>query len=226
VFDQLTLAQGMRLIELGCGPADLWRENQERLPLSMDVLLGDLSSGMVAQARTALKDIRKFHFVTTDAQAIPAPGDFFDRAVANHMLYHVPDISCALREIHRVLKPGGWLIAATNGAEHMRELEELTLRFSTASRWGFFDSTRFGLETGPELLEQFFDSVDVRHYEENLVVTELEPLLAYIFSTSIISSLEDENVLDELEKDVRRQFDEKGVFRITKSQGVILGRKR
>ena len=58
-----------------------------------------------------------------DAQDIPFEDDTFGCVVANHMLYHVPDLDKGLAEIRRVLKPGGKLYAATNGEAHMLELE-------------------------------------------------------------------------------------------------------
>src|SRR5688500_1313251 len=43
-------------------------------------------------------------------QDIPADDDSFDAVICNHVLEHVPDDRRAMREIRRVLKPGGWAI--------------------------------------------------------------------------------------------------------------------
>ncbi len=51
--------------------------------------------------------------------------DSFDRVIANHMLYHVPDIATVLRETVRVMKPNGVFVAATNGENHMLETYDL-----------------------------------------------------------------------------------------------------
>lgn len=45
------------------------------------------------------------------ALAIPWPGDTFDIVFSHGVLHHVPDIGSAQAEIHRVLKPGGVLVA-------------------------------------------------------------------------------------------------------------------
>ncbi len=37
VFDQLALPADARILELGCGPADLWRENADRIPTGCDI---------------------------------------------------------------------------------------------------------------------------------------------------------------------------------------------
>lgn len=51
--------------------------------------------------------------VRMDLTAIPADPDYFDVVLANHVLEHVADDRQALREIHRVLRPGGYAILQT-----------------------------------------------------------------------------------------------------------------
>ena len=63
VFDHLALPADARVLELGCGPADLWRENAGRIPAGWDITLTDFSEGMVAAAQRNLAEIgRTFHF--------------------------------------------------------------------------------------------------------------------------------------------------------------------
>jgi ubiquinone/menaquinone biosynthesis C-methylase UbiE len=45
--------------------------------------------------------------VLGDAESLPFPDASFDRVTSNGVLHHTPDIRAALREIHRVLRPGG-----------------------------------------------------------------------------------------------------------------------
>jgi ubiquinone/menaquinone biosynthesis C-methylase UbiE len=48
--------------------------------------------------------------VKMDIHAIPFPENTFDVAFCNHVMEHVDDDIQAMRELHRVLKPGGWAI--------------------------------------------------------------------------------------------------------------------
>lgn len=49
--------------------------------------------------------LAEMHF---DVQDIPLPDNFADVVLCNHILEHVADDSRALRELHRIMRPGGW----------------------------------------------------------------------------------------------------------------------
>lgn len=72
LFEHLDLPEGAQVLELGCGPAKLWRENLERIPQSWDVTLTDASPGMLAEAKAYLKEEpRTFAYEVVDVQEIP-----------------------------------------------------------------------------------------------------------------------------------------------------------
>jgi SAM-dependent methyltransferase len=48
--------------------------------------------------------------VKMDIQSIPFADNHFDAIICNHVLEHVTDDTLAMREFHRVLRPGGWAI--------------------------------------------------------------------------------------------------------------------
>ncbi len=102
-----------RILEVGCGPAQLWRRNLNRLPTGWRVTLTEFSPGVVSAARGALAGHEAL-FTFADGA--------FDAVIANYMLYHVPDRPRAFAEIARVLRPGGRLFATTNGPDNLREL--------------------------------------------------------------------------------------------------------
>src|SRR5919108_178157 len=100
--------------------------------------------------------------LTADAQALPFDPDEFDVVVANHMLYHVPDPALAVAELARVLRPGGTLLAATNGHRHLRELGEIR-RAVFGGTDSLLDAARaFGIESGEPLLRECFGAVEWR----------------------------------------------------------------
>jgi len=123
LFDREVPGPGARILDLGCGPATLWRANRERLNASWSLTLADSSAGMIEASRQGFGGPATY--VVADAQELPFPAGSFDVVLANHMLYHVPDRPRAFAEIRRVLVPGGAFHAATNGRGHLAELGAL-----------------------------------------------------------------------------------------------------
>ena len=226
VFDRLLeLPSQARILELGCGSGGVWKANLERIPSKWEITLTDLSEGMVAEAKQALQSVgRNIRFGLADVQAIPYPDDSFDAVIANHMLFHAPDVSRALSEIHRVLAPGGRLFAATNGDAHLCELAALIKQFAPGADVGVkAQSSSFSLENGGEQLARHFSLVRLERYEDGLTVTEVEPLVAYVLSTGAKEAIQSR--LAEFAALAQAQINSKGAFYISKDTGLFIAAK-
>jgi ubiquinone/menaquinone biosynthesis C-methylase UbiE len=220
VFEQIGLAPGMRVLELGCGTAALWQENRDRLPDDCAITLSDFSIGMLRTARKQLGALAaRFDWEMIDAQAIPHATGTFDVVIANHMLYHVPDRARAISEIQRVLRDGGRLYAATNGAAHMRELDDL-LSTITPKVQRTSTGSHFTLENGAQQLARSFATITVTPYPDALDVPVAEPLIQYILSTSATELLDDQR-LARLHSVIDAEITAHGSFHITKSVGLF-----
>lgn len=219
VFDHLLLSSESRILDVGCGPSNLWLDNIERLSDGWEVTLSDFSPGMLQEARHNLEDSgRPFGYLVSDAQSIPFEDGSFDAVIANKMLYHVPDRPMALSEIHRVLKPGGHLYAATNGDDHLRGIRELISAIDSNADLTSAAS-EFGLENGLDQLSQFFPRVTLHRYNDALVVTEVEPLVAYILSTERSSLISEKPKA--LARLVEHKMKSEGAIYITKDEGMF-----
>ena len=221
IFDALTnLPEHARILELGCGPGLLWEENLNRIPTGWNITLSDLSPGMLDAAwRNLVVTGRVFKFEEIDAQSIPYEDETFDAVIANHMLYHVPNRPKAIAEINRVLKPGGRLIATTVGDNHMKETMDWYGRVHVSKIWESFVSS-FTLENGLEQLKPYFRQVSISRYQDNLHVTEVEPIMAYLRSGIRVTELL-ENEITALQQDLKKEVENKGSILITKDSGLF-----
>jgi len=226
IFEHLPLAQSeIRGLALGCGNASQWRENKDRFPMDVRIILSELSFGMLCEPRLAFQDDPRFQICTMDAQYIAFKDAQFDFVTANHMLYHVPGIAKALSEVARVLKPGGMLMAATNGAHHMHALDHLLETFDPVYRGEHAMSSSFTLQNGAEQLEPYFEEVEMIPYQSDLWVTDGALLADYAWSTPKVQILFRPEQKESLKRFFEKRIDAHGGIYIRKETGLFIARK-
>ena len=146
------------------------------------VLAVDLSNGMLRSLRSA-RAIR----AAADVSQLPLRSGAVDLALANHMLYHVPDISVAASELRRVIRPGGTLIATTNADAHMAGLWALVAQAASIVLDRTIESNalpwmRFTERNGASLLGGAFGQVMMFRRVGELVVDDANVLSRYAWS--------------------------------------------
>lgn len=185
IFEQCPFKKDMSILEIGCGDGSFWTTNEDKLPGHLSVTLTDISEGMLRDARRNLTSCsdRDFTYVVADAAHLPFADNRFDLILANHVLFYLDNPMDALKEIKRVLKPNGVLIASTYGEHHMEEVTSLTRGFDeriTLAADNLY--LHFGKENGAAILSSCFQDVTWIDYEDSLFVTEAAPLISYILS--------------------------------------------
>ena len=146
-FRAVAEARPRRVLEVGCGQG--WLSERIQRELGCQVVAIDQSEHMVEITRA-----RGVRAEVADAQDLPFDDGEFDCAVAAWMLYHVRDVDRALAELARVLRPGGRLVAVTNGRDSLRELIELL----GVERVDY----SFSAENGAAQLQRHFAAVERR----------------------------------------------------------------
>ena len=219
----------IKILELGCGDASLWNKNFNHIPSNWEITLTDFSDGMLKDAKKNLGEKRsRFNFKIVNAENIPFEEESFNVVIANHMLYHVPNINKALKEINKVLKSAGILFASTVGKNHMKEIREIISTFDiyslTSESWESTDS--FQLENGFKIVSKYFNMVELKRYKDNLKVTDPVYILDYIFSMPgnnevSLSSKDLKKIYNYLEDNINA----KGNIYITKDTGYFKGKK-
>lgn len=184
IYEQCQIIEGMKILELGCGNGRLWIENKAKLPADCEIILSDISEGMIRDVRReqSLQDDR-FSFAAFDCHAIPYEDASFDLVIANHVLFYCKNVDRVCSEVGRVLKPGGRFVCGTYGMAHMQEVSRLVTQFDdriTLSGENLYE--HFGKENGAQALAPYFAEVDWQQYEDALIVTQAEPLIEYVLS--------------------------------------------
>lgn len=228
IYENYKLQAGEKVLELGCGNGSLWRENVERLPEAVSVLLTDISPGMLEDSRVALQSAacNAFSYEVMDCHQIEKASNSYDLIAANFVLFYLRDLGQALSEIRRVLRSSGRFVCATYGKEHMKEVEQMVQQFNPKvhlSPVSLYEN--FGLENGRELLEQYFEKVTMYEYPDALRVTEAQPLVDYIMSCH---GNQKEYLVPEYEgiqKFVEEKLAKKGYISITKQAGIFVCEK-
>jgi ubiquinone/menaquinone biosynthesis C-methylase UbiE len=105
----LALKAGEAVIDVGSGPGFLCEEMADQVGPSGSVLGTDISQDLLDLA--AVRNRRPWLiYARADAVALDVPDQSFDVAVCTQVLEYVPDVSRALREMHRVLRIGGRIL--------------------------------------------------------------------------------------------------------------------
>ncbi len=220
VFDTLIqLPADAKILELGCGSAEMWVNIADEIPANWNITLSDLSQGMLDAAwRNLVVTGRTFKFEQIDTESIPYQDETFDAVIANHMLYHLPDRPRAIEEIKRVLKPNGRLFATTVGENHMQEMDEWRRRVNSTYAGSF--AMPFTLENGMAQLTPFFSDVQLSRYEDSLNVTEIEPIGAYLCSVISPSDL-NRSELVKIRAELETRLEQEKMIFITKDSGLF-----
>ncbi len=167
-----------------------------------------------------------------DAQHLPLPDGAYDRVMANHVLFFVPDQRAALREMRRVLKPTGRVLLVTNAADHGQRLE--ALHEQAAQQLGYTPSARpvqrFNLDHLP-MVQEIFPTAERVERPDAFVFPTIDAALRY-YATGGIDALVDlptdashrQKLLELVGEQIERIVSREGTFRVPKTTGCFVTR--
>lgn len=127
LFDELELRAGVRGLDVGCATGFPLLELAQMHGPSSPWIGVDVWDEALARARRKIEilGIRNARVEHADAAALPFPEESFDLVVSNLGLNNFEDPPAALREVARVLTPGGRVAMTTNVTGHMHEFYAL-----------------------------------------------------------------------------------------------------
>ncbi|MER7997482.1 class I SAM-dependent methyltransferase [Streptomyces sp. NPDC095613] len=224
VAEQLSRVRG-RVVDVGCGNGTFIRRlRQDRPDLA---LLGlDIAPGILAGVPGPV--------AVADVTRLPLADESADAALALHMLYHVPDIARAVRELSRVVVRDGPLIVSTNGDRDKAELDDLWQRAAGdvlgtgrgPARISL--SARFSLEKAPAFLQEEFDRVETIELPGTIAVGDAGPVIAHLASYRAWADQHDvpfDATVERARAIVADHITRYGTFRINCEGGILVCRR-
>ena len=147
-----------RLLEVGCSRGYLTRLVQQTAPDTVGI---DVNAAAIARGVTTGLSVM-------DAQQLRFDDEHFDKVFSFHCIEHVPNLQAALREMDRVLKPGGSLLLVYP-AEPIRGL------YVIPTAWRLFGNPRRARDLhlhrlSPRRLEPFLNGTSLRVVESRFDV--------------------------------------------------------
>jgi SAM-dependent methyltransferase len=223
VAEQLSEVRG-RVVDVGCGNGMYVRRLRRDRP-DLAVLGLDLAPGILAGVPGAV--------AVADVTQLPLPTASVGAALAMHMLYHVPDIAQAIRELSRVVAGDGLVVVSTNSARDKVELDDLWQRAAGdvlgtgrgPARISL--SARFSLEKAPAFLEEEFGRVETIELPGTITVRDPEPVIAHMASYQAWADQHDvpfEETIGRARAILAERIAQQGAFGIDCRAGILVCR--
>ena len=99
------ISTGSRIADLGCGSGIFTSLLKKK---GLNPVGVDLSPGLIERAKKLYPGTE---FIVGDVEALPFESGSLDAVLLSGIIHHLPDPSKCMREVHRVLKPGGRFVA-------------------------------------------------------------------------------------------------------------------
>ena len=107
LLNMMNPSSGKKLIDVACGTGDIAKLFLNSVNEKSSVTCVDPNKGMIKKGREKLKEFKNIKWVTAQAENLPIAKNSFDFYTISFGLRNTKDLSKALSEAYRVLKPGG-----------------------------------------------------------------------------------------------------------------------
>jgi demethylmenaquinone methyltransferase / 2-methoxy-6-polyprenyl-1,4-benzoquinol methylase len=107
---RMNVQKGSKALDVCCGTADWTIALAEAVGPSGEVIGLDFSKNMLKIGEEKVQHLKQVELIHGNAMELPFPDNSFDYVTVGFGLRNVPDIMQVLKEMHRVVKPGGQVV--------------------------------------------------------------------------------------------------------------------
>lgn len=236
MLELLQVQKGSRILDVGCGAGKQCFVFDKALVGEADITGGDVSAELLEKARQENAKLgSRVKFIDLDFnKRFPFEDDQFDLLSACFTIYYADDIPFTIREMHRVLKPGGRIFTTGPMPENKRLFYDIIQEATQKTIPPMPGSSRYGSLILNAIKTTFF-KVDIHIFENPLTFVEIDPFLAYTRAslsedrklwTSLFQEKDDfEKVMSQIERVAARRLEQDGQLVMTKVVGGFVATK-
>lgn len=111
IMKRMKVKPGSKVLDVCCGTGDWTLQLVEAVGSDGEVTGLDFSKNMLKIGEEKLKRFSNVNLVHGNAMELPFPDDSFDYVTIGFGLRNVPNIEQVLKELYRVVKPGGMVVS-------------------------------------------------------------------------------------------------------------------
>ncbi len=169
-----------KILDVGCGAGKQCFLFYKALEGEADITGGDVNPELLEKARQENAKIgNRIKFIDLDFnQHFPLADGQFDLLTSCFAIYYAADIPFTIREMHRVVKPGGRLFTTGPMPENKRLFYDIIFEATQKPIPPMPGSSRYSSQIY-RAIEGLFSKVEIHIFENPLVFEEAEPFIDY-----------------------------------------------
>lgn len=236
MLEVLPLEQGMTILDVGCGAGKQCFSYLAHLSGKAQITGGDVSEELLTKAREEnqkLGDRVTFQTLNFN-EPFPFEDNTFDLVSCSFAIYYAEDIPFTIKEMHRVLKPGGKLFTTGPMPENKQMFYDIIKEATGKIIPPMPGSSRYSSDI-LESVKKTFSETEVLIFENPLTFPSVEPFLAYtraslsedrlLWNTFFQTKEDFKTIMDRIAQVAKKWFECDGSLVMTKVVSGILATK-